>query len=854
MNVRMMSVVVFAAAWFAGAARADEARIAVDGARAGAAVAPTMYGIFFEEINHGAEGGLYAEMLQNRSFEETVPIEGTRLENRECVADGSPHYLTGRNKRWTMPWRFPSPWPAWSLEPKGAKASLDLRQDSPVHPANVNYLRLTVDAAGPDAEVRLLNDGFWGVAVRQGETYRLSFFARGGAGFGGRLRAGLVAGDGRTLAEATVDGIASGGWKKYEAALPSSGTDRKARFFLQPLSAGAVDLDVVSLFPAKTFKDRPNGLRPDIAQLLADLQPAFMRFPGGCYVEGATFANRYRWKETIGPVEARPGHWCLWNYRSTDGMGYHEFLELCEDIGCAALYVANAGLGCEFRHGDFLPEERIDEMTRDALDAIEYALGPADSKWGRVRAENGHPAPFPLRYVQIGNENHGPRYIRNYNRMYAALKKAWPDLAYVFCCGTGWATPPNVAGAEKIEIADEHFYRNPDWMFDQFRRYDTESRDRGFHLYVGEYACNQDVGSGNHLAALSEAAFMMGMERNGDLVRMTSYAPLFFNVNRLDWPVNLIGFDNAVSFGRSSYHVQKLFAVHRPDVNLATEFKVATPAAAPSEPHFAGGIGLGTWKTQAQFKDIRVEQDGRVVYASDFNKGDGEWTPCWGVWSAAGGAYVQTEHTGERKIALLNSFTGGAYTVSMKARKIAGEEGFLIPFAVRDRDHYHQFNVGGWGNQGHAFERIARGRQQTITPQVAGRVDEGRWYEIRLVVAADRVEGWLDGKKVGEVRPTASEPRFYGLAGYDRKAGEVVIKALNARAEPARTQFELAGFKSIERAGRRITLEGDPQAENTVEHPSRIEPKETAFDGFGERFTAELPPWSFTVLRVKAER
>ncbi len=828
-------------------AAAGDAAIAVDCAKTGPDVAPSMVGIFFEEINHAGDGGIYAELVQNRSFEETLPPEGTTRQGDQAVAAPGPHYQTGRDKEWKLRWAFPSPHPAWSLEARGGGASMAVEGEAPLNAANPLYLRVRLDAKPAPGAVRVLNDGYWGIAVQVGKRYPLSFFARTADGYAGGLAVGLVAPDGTVLARGAVPGVASAAWKRHAVVLKAEGTHAKARLFLDPASAGSLCLDVVSLFPEETFKGRPNGLRPDIAQLLADLKPAFVRFPGGCYVEGATWENRYQWKKTIGPIEERPGHWCLWNYRSTDGLGYHEYLQLCEDIGADALYVANCGLSCEFRHGTFLPEDRLDGQIQEALDAIEYALGPATSAWGAKRAANGHPAPFPLRYVQIGNENHGARYKQCYRRFYAALKAKHPKLKTVLCCGCGWATPDMVTGVGTVEIADEHFYRNPDWFFNEHRRYDAVPRGRGFEVYVGEYACNQGVGRGNHLAALSEAAFLLGMERNGDVVTMTSYAPLLFNVNRLDWPVNLIGYDSATAFGRSSYHVQKLFSLHRPDTSLAVTCEAKPAADAPAR--FAGRIGLGAWAGQAEYKDVRVERDGKVLYASDFAKTAAGWTPCWGKWEVVDGAYRESE-AGERKIALYEGARFEEYVLTLKARKLSGAEGFILQFGATDRDNYHQLNLGGWGNRAHAFERIQGGRQATVSPETGGRIETGRWYDVKLVVRRDAAEGYLDGKPVAALRGAAGV-RFYAGAGLDRKAGEIVLKVVNAEERPMAATVTLKNAAGIEAAGRVITLAGNPREENDVDRPDRIAPVEAPFAGVRPAFERTFPPSSLTVLRIK---
>ncbi len=581
-------IVTMAVLALAGAARAAEAgSITIQADKPGVATSPALYGIFFEEISHAGDGGLYAELLQNRSFEETVPVEGTTLVDGRCVAPDLPHYLGVKNSKrrpngqpWSQPWKFESPWPAWSLD--GA-AELSLETQTPLFASNLHYLRLKLAQPG----AKLLNEGYWGVAVKQGETYDCSFYARIAGGAGGGVKVGVIGGDGRELGVAVVAGVASKDWTKYTASFPGLGNDAKAKFFLQPLAAGALDLDMVSLFPRHTFKDRPNGLRADIAQKLADLKPAFMRFPGGCVVEGATFANRYRWKETLGDVAVRPGHWSLWGYRNTDGLGYHEFLQLCEDLGCAGMYVCSVGLACEFRNGDFISGAQLEAELQDALDAAEYALGGPDTTWGALRAKAGHPAPFPLQFVELGNENHGPLYNQYYNQFAAAFRKAWPQLKLIFNGGTGDTGPEK--GVQNVDLFDEHYYKDADFFFANQHRYDAVSRQRGYDVYVGEFACNKGVGRGNLRAALAEAAFMLGMERNSDLVKLCSYAPLFFNVSKLNWPVNMIGYDSAVSFGRSTYYAQCLLAGNRPDVNLA--HTIVWPAAMPAQ-YFAALPGL----------------------------------------------------------------------------------------------------------------------------------------------------------------------------------------------------------------------------------------------------------------------
>jgi alpha-N-arabinofuranosidase len=568
------------------------ATITIDAIRPGAELSPSLYGIFFEEINHGGEGGLYGELLINRSFEETLPIEGTVFDQAHtcCVGPNQPHYLEkGRaryeGKPWAQPWFTPrDKHPGWTVEGGDADVKIDIARTDALNPAQAQYLTMTVKrAAAPGSVVRLRNDGFWGVPAKQGETYHASFWART-RHFGGAVTVGLIDSSGRVVGSADLTSVTAGEWTKYTATFTSNATDGKAKFFLAPHGTGELDLDVVSLF-GSTYGNRPNGMRVDLVEKLKALKPAFLRFPGGCVVEGATLENRTKWKETIGPVEQRPGHWSLWNYRSTDGLGFHEYLELCEDLGASGMFVINVGISCDFRNGDYVTGDALAPFIQDALDAIEYATGPVTSTWGAKRAANGHPAPFPLKYIEIGNENHGPLYRKHYDIFRAALAAKHPELTYVLNTwdrfhGDDATKLDDLKVTQPIDLIDEHYYEKPDWFFAQYHRYDNVPRNRGYGSYLGEYASNNDVGNGNHLAALAEAAFMLGMERNGDVVKMASYAPLFFNVNKLDWKVNLIGYDNLASFGRSSYWVQQMYAQNKPDVNLTTTIDLGVDAQA----------------------------------------------------------------------------------------------------------------------------------------------------------------------------------------------------------------------------------------------------------------------------------
>jgi len=485
------------------------ASLVVHADREGPKVSPLLYGIFFEDINCSSDGGIYAELVRNRSFEDS---------------DKPEH---------------------WSVL-KSDSARVDLAVDSslPISEKNRKSLEVTIAESGT-GRVGIVNEGFWGIAVRKGEEYRLSLRARAGSGFEGPLTVTLESRDGTVYGKETVAGLTPD-WKTYHCTFTASDTDSKARLVIAASGKGIFWLDTVSLFPGNAWKARPNGLRPDLAGMLAELKPAFVRFPGGCWVEGDTMKFAYRWKETIGETSERRTQYNIWNYHATHGLGFHEYLQMCEDLGAEPLFVINCGMS----HRENVPMAKMDEFVQDALDAIEYCNGPADSTWGAVRARNGHPAPFNLKSMEIGNENGGPAYQERYALFHDAIKKRHPQITLIANVPTDGRPP---------QVVDEHYYSSPEFFIQQADRYDTYDR-KGPKIYVGEYAVTQGSGQGNLRGAVGEAAFMVGMERNSDVVIMSSYAPLFVNVNHRGWNPDLINYDSSRVYGIPSYHVQKMFA------------------------------------------------------------------------------------------------------------------------------------------------------------------------------------------------------------------------------------------------------------------------------------------------------
>jgi alpha-L-arabinofuranosidase len=777
---------------------AETARLTIHLDRPGAKISPLLYGVFFEEINRSGDGGLYAEMLQNRCFED----DRGGSENKPTKAPG-----------WTL------------VKSPGAEAVMAIDNSVPLGPKNPNSLRLEITKTG-GGWAGVANEGFRGIAVRKGARHAFSVYLRAGGGWRGPVTASLEDPNGHALDSAVIEGVGAD-WKKFERVLTAGETSSAARLVLAATSPGTLWIDQVSLFPEKTWKGRANGLRVDLAEMIAAMKPAFVRFPGGCYVEGNKLANAFRWKDTIGNLAERPGHWNLWGYRSTDGLGYHEYLQLCEDLGAEPLFVINCGMA----HEDHVPLDKMGPWVQDALDAIEYANGPIESRWGAERAKAGHPAPFRLKYLQIGNENGGRLYNERYALFYDAVKAKHPEIRLVAGLWQGRPT------SRPVEILDEHYYNNADFFLANANRYDAYDR-KGSKIYVGEYAVTQGCGQGNLRAALGEAAFMTGMERNSDVVVMASYAPLAANVGWRQWNPDAIQFDNSRVYGTPSYYVQKMFAEARGDVVLGLDLQAPTIEMARK----GGAIGVGTWATQAEFKDLKVAQGDKVLFQSDFSAGTKGWRTLGGRWQAQDGALRQTAG-GENIRAIAGDKSWKDYTYTLKARKLGGAEGFLILFNVRDDQAKSWWNLGGWGNTRHAVESPGM-----VDGGTDGRIETDRWYDIRIEVTGPRVRCFLDGKLIHDLRPTTRS--LYAVASRASRSGDAILKVVNVSPEAQPTEIAFRGPGEVKSAVATVLTSASPEDENTLERPTKVAPSTAAVAGAAGQFRHVFPAHSVTVMRV----
>ncbi len=508
-------------------------------------VQPTMWGVFFEDINLGADGGIYAELVKNRSFEFNKPLMGWKVDQKPFV-EGA---VTVQNR-----------------------AGLNL--------ANPRFLHVILNNA-KTGTLSLTNEGFRGMGIKKDLRYDFSVLYRTSAS-GIKLHLELLNAKNEIIGSAVTEVAATGSeWKKQSVSFTSTATELKGQFRIWFEGTGTIDMDMISLFPSDTWKGRPGGMRADMIQMLADMKPGFIRFPGGCIVEGIDLTNRYQWKRTIGPVEERQLIMNRWNvefanraapdYFQTFGLGFFEYFQLAEDIGAEPLPILNCGMACQFNTAELVPLDQIDPFVQDALDLIEFANGDITTTWGKKRAEMGHPAPFNLKMMGVGNENWGPQYIERLKIFQKAIKEKYPDFKLVTSSGTD----PDGARFDLLngelrkmnaDFIDEHYYRKPEWFFSNAKRYDNYPRS-GSKVFAGEYASHVDKTTGNMrntwLSAISEAAFMTGLERNAAVVNMASYAPLFAHVDGWQWAPDLIWVDNLNIYGTPDYYVQKLFALNK---------------------------------------------------------------------------------------------------------------------------------------------------------------------------------------------------------------------------------------------------------------------------------------------------
>lgn len=762
-----------------------------------------LFGIFFEDLNHAADGGLYAEMVQNRSFE------------FDSIDNPAYDHLT-----------------AWEKIEQGGTVKLVVETGNPVSCKNPHYLGMDIIFPGEDVGVMNLgyNSGF---AFEEGHGYYFTCYAKREQNLEEPLKVSLRGRDGTVYAkqEFTV----TDSWQKYELEIASPVTDKSGRLAVTAQGRGKVYLDFVSLFPKDTYKGRRNGMRRDIAEKLEALEPRFMRFPGGCLVhdgslDGDARDSQYRWKNSIGPLEERPARRSNWGYNQTLGLGFYEYFQFCEDIHAKPLPVLPAGY--DPHHHRAAPLDRLKPWIDDALDLIEFANGGPETEWGAKRAAMGHPQPFGLEYIGIGNEEVGEDFFVRYEVIAKAVKERYPKIKVVGTSGPfaeggefdrGW----DWARRTDTDLVDEHYYQPPEWFLANHHRYDSYDR-KGPKVFLGEYASWGNT----WYNALTEASFMLGLERNAGAVGMACYAPMLCNVDYINWQPDMIWFDNHRVYATPNYYVQKLFMQHQGDCLVQVEAWDAPENEVWTEEadRLKGRIYLTGYESTAEYSDICVinEDTGEEVHYED----------C-------------VVKPGERRE--LDAPESVNYTLKLKARELEGFKGFEIFFAHQDEENNCSWVLGGWQNQDTLVTHKINGRRADLS-QYLLEVEKDREYSLELRVRGRRVETSVDGNVIHntQCKPVVVEPLYYS-ASVEEGSGDIILKAVNMRPESRTVQICLEGAAGMEDCRIYQMCGWEKSAENDFAHPQRVSPAEYSVKTEGNEMRFEFPGESFTVMRFQAE-
>lgn len=792
----------------AAPAFSQDGQITIDAAAPGHPIPPSFFGLMTEEINHSYDGGLYGELIQNRSLKD---------DPKDAVH--------------------------WSIVEDGGTGAVALEKTEPIPNTLLDsFLKLDVTACGKGQKVGVANDGYWGIPVAPNTRYHVSFYAKASQPLHAPLLLSIESADGsKVWAKATVQGVATS-WRKYEVDLRTGpvAASTANRFAIYASEPATLEFTQVSLFPP-TFRGTKNGNRIDLMKLLGNMKPSFLRLPGGNYLEGDTIEERFDWKKTIGDISTRPGHRSPWGYRSSDGLGLLEYLEWCEDLDMQPLLAVYAGYSLRQQHID--PGPALQPYVQDALDEIEYVTGDASTKWGAERAKDGHPKPFKLTYVEIGNEDWFDRsqtYGGRFAQFFDAIKKAYSALKVIATMPVQSRTP---------DVVDDHYYRSAAAMALDAGHYDNSDRN-GPKIFVGEWASTQGSPTPTFGAALGDAAWLTGLERNSDLVLMEAYAPLLVNVNKggAQWPTNLIGYDAEKSFGSPSYWVQSLFAKNTGDRTVPS--KIELNLAPEPKPVFHGAIGLGTYETQAEFKDVSVTQGGRMLFQDSFDTDSGAWSKKKGIWSVSGGTFKQVGND-QGAIAIAGDDTWTDFTLDVKARKISGNEGFLIIFHRTSDDSYWQWNVGGWGNSRSALQHFTQYGPESGGQPARTSIAKDRWYDLKVELKGGTIKCYIDDKLVNQGTETNPPvPPLYVAASREGANGQVIVKVVNFYAKDLNLAVTLDGIEDPNSTARGWIMQGDPAATNSLEEPEKVSPHAITIQGVAQKFTHEFPAFSITVFRI----
>lgn len=845
-------------------------------------ISDLLYGIFFEDINFSADGGLYAEMVANRSFEFTEIAENDQMYHWNTVGN--------------------------------ATANVQINDiDNALNENNTNYLLLT---NADDKSAGVENTGFLdGIAVEKGKSYKMSFYAKAIDGCSSGVSV-CIAEKGKALANGSIDNITDS-WQKYELILSPKDTANENVTLQLLIGKGTVALDMVSLFPEDTYKNRENGLRNDLAVKLEELSPKFLRFPGGCVIEGYDEDSAYSWKDSVGvdkngaPLKFNGKYgdvavrkqginvWTdinaaddAWPSFMTYGLGFYEYFQFAEDIGAVGVPVINAGMYCQGREGEALDinSKEFKAYVQDMLDLVEFCRGDENTVWGKVRIDMGHTEPFELKYICVGNENWGDDYYVRYNEFLKAFNSAkekspklYDGIELIYSAGPDDGT----SGADYLKsyeyaknnspdkndvssfagAIDQHYYNEPEWFLRHADYYDEENYSRdtksmtdkryggGINVFLGEYAS----WSNTMYSALAEAAYMTGLERNGDIVRMSTYAPLLSSTVARHWSPNLIWFNNNSSVGSANYYVQKLFSQNAGTKLLDSSLTGASRADRST----AGKVGVGTWNTSAQFDNVKITDNktGEVLAQDDFSNSNTlkkNWEKITnGDFSIDDGMLCQTdtqpEYNDLGSVMYFGDSSWSDYTYTLDATKVDGAEGFLIPFAVEDSTTNYFWNIGGYDNTVSCLQRVHKG---TKTGQLDGTVKDfvaetGVTYHLKIVVSGNNFKCYINDELYVDFNSV--EPAFadaYQVVSTD-ETGDIIIKLVNVCGSEKTFAVNIDGMKNAKATAKVYQVAADEyNAENILGEELKCDIEELELNDISNSFNYSVPKYSVTVIRI----
>lgn len=804
--------------------------------------AKDLYGIFFEDINRAGDSGLYPELLRNRTFEDSLLPEDYRekgdgvhvvtcsgWEDEFNNGEGLSYWVT-KNKI------APTPIPAWYTE----HAQMELEREDTLNANRSAALRVHFEAGGC-----VYNTGFHGIPQKEGEAYPLYFFAKSDRPVCLEFS---IEKDGHPFAQSRLN-IGGNGYVRYDAILVSDGDCENASLVIRSQEESEVLFGFISLMPGKTYNG--HGLRLDLVEKLKGLSPRFMRFPGGCIVEGSTLSTVMMFKNTIGPVWERPGHQLVWHYRSYNGLGYHEYLQLCEDLDMEPMYVCNCGMTCQGRRGTLLVEEELDEMLQDTLNAMEYALGPVDSKWGKQRAAMGHPAPFKLTYLEIGNENWGPDYEERYKLFYQEIKKRYPQIKTIANAHVEEHGCP-------AECVDEHFYNNVEFFTENVGYYDSYDR-QGPGIFVGEQAVNEGIYAGKLYAALGEAAFLVGLERNQDIVHLASYAPLFENVNYDAWFPNLIRFDNHRSFGIPTYYVWRMFGQNRGKYVVESTqesgviyrpMKGMASLKAKKALHYRNPVWEGepTAVTHELMGHVKETGEGFCLEMPDEQQKEFFLNKM--RWADAEKSFVifgeEDQTCGRFEVEVLVE-EDLAFEIGVFSARVC--RSFFDQLQETEQDAWHAVKIRPflWKIKDGkcSFGEPAFLEDRKLTDDFTIDAAPGEYHRFAYETDGQVIRLFVDGALLREIK-VPSSPSFISVVTETEE--EVIIKAVNMSGEMDPVSITLDC--DVESLYKVTLLTGEKDAENSFEKPKNVRDRMLRLRGAGESFVYEAPAYSVSVLHL----